>query len=180
MNIVLTPLMYLAGLGLILSVIVHVLSLFGMPSPFGETSWVLHGGIFVVWLPTVLALNKLGKDFKRKEIWKAALRACPKWMKNMTYFLFGYAILNFAVFIISDFTGGGSTGDHGDTPAIVFRGFSGHWMAFYCVAMATLYTAIHAKEHDEARKCQNGHPVSPAARFCEECGARVIEGLKFR
>jgi hypothetical protein len=175
MKLILTPFMYLAALGLVLSIIVHVLSLLGIPSPLGENSWGLHIGIFIVWLPTVLVANKLVKDFKQKDFWKAAFRACPKWMKNLTYFFFGYAILNFVIFLISDFVSGGSAKDQGNTPSNVFRGFSGHWMAFYCVAMATLYSAIHIEKHDETRRCLNGHPVSPSALFCEQCGTKVIE-----
>ena len=180
MKIILTPFMYLAAIGLILSIIVHVLSLIGMASPLGENSWGLHIGIFVVWLPTVLVANRMVKEFKQKDFWKAALRACPKWMKNLTYFFFGYAILNFVIFIILNVTGATSGINEGNTPTNVFRGFSGHWMVFYCVAMATLYSAIHVEEHDETRRCFNGHPVSPSAKFCEQCGARVIEGQELR
>jgi len=173
--------MYLAAMGLVLSVIVHVLSFLGLPSPLGEYSWGLHVGIFVVWLPTVLVANNMVKDFKQKDFWKAALRACPKWMKNLTYFFFGYAFLNFVIFIISDAAGGVSGKSEGSsTPTNVFRGFSGHWMVFYCVAMATLYSAIHVEEHDETRRCSNGHPVSPSAKFCEQCGAKVIERQELR
>jgi hypothetical protein len=180
MKIVLTPFMYLAALGLILSVMVHVLSLFGLPSPFGGTSWFLHVGIFVVWLPTVLVANTLVKDFKQRDFWKAALRACPKWMKYLTYFFFGYAIFNFALFIIMDVSGGSGKGGGSGTPSNVYRGFSGHWMAFYCVAMAILYSAIHVREHDEARRCPNGHRVGPSAKFCEECGSKIVEPQQIR
>jgi hypothetical protein len=157
MKIILPPFMYLAALGLVLSVIVHVLSLFGISSPFGETSWVLHTGIFVVWLPTILVANRMVRDFRQKDFWKVALRACPQWMKNLTYFFLGYAILNFALFFISDFTAGDSAKHAGNTAPNVLRGFSGHWMVFYCVAMATLYSAIHVEEHDKIRRCLNGH-----------------------
>ena len=180
MKIILTPFMCLAALGLILSVIVHVLSLLGIQSPLGEKSWSLHIGIFIVWLPTVLVANKLVKDFKQKDFWKAALRACPKWMKNLTYLFFGYAILNFVIFLILDFASGGSAKNQGNTPSNVFRGFSGHWMAFYCVAMATQYSAIHIEEYDETRRCLNGHPVSPSVNFCEQCGSKVIERQEIR
>jgi hypothetical protein len=146
-----------------------------MPSPFGEISWALHIGIFVVWLPAVLVTNRLAKDFKQKDLWKAALRACPKWMKNLSYFFFGYAILNFIIFFISDVAAGGSKGTGGHTPSNIFRMFSGHWMAFYSMAMAILYSAIHVEEHDETRRCPNGHHVSPSAAFCEECGSKIIE-----
>lgn len=172
--------MYLAGLGLILSLIVHVSALLGMQSPFGEISWGLHMGIFIVWIPTVIVASKLVKDFKQKDFWKAALRACPKWMKNLTYFFFGYAIFNFVLFIILEIGTGDSKGGGSGTPSNVFRGFSGHWMAFYSVAMAGLYSAIHIEEHDDARRCLNGHPVSPSAKFCEECGSKIIESQKLK
>ena len=126
MKVILIPFMYLAALGLALSVMVHMFSLLSVPSPLEETSWVLHIGIFVVWVPTILVANRLVKDFKQKDFWKAALRGCPTWMKNLTYFFFGYAILNFAIFIISDLASGGSARNLGNTPSAVFRGFSGH------------------------------------------------------
>ncbi len=178
MEFILTPFMYLAGLGLVLSLIVHVSALLGMRSPFGEIAWCLHIGVFVVWLPAIIVMNSLTKDFKNKDLWKAALRACPKWMKNLTYFFFGYAILNFILFAILDI--GGRKGSGSGTPSNVYRGFSGHWMAFYCAAMAILYSAIHVKGHDEARRCPNGHPVSPSAKFCEECGSNIIEHQNIR
>ena len=175
MRFVLTPFMYLAGLGLVLSVIVHISALFGRSSPLGEISWGLHIGIFVVWIPAVVVANKLVDDFKQKDYWKAVLRGCPKWMRNLTWFFFYYAILNFALFLILNVFGGNANDNENDTPSGVFRGFSGHWMAFYCTAMAILYSAIRVKEHDDARRCLNGHPVSPSAKFCEECGSKVIE-----
>ena len=178
MEFILTPFMYLAGFGLVLSLFVHISALLGLPSPFGEIAWGLHFGIFVVWIPVVIVMNSLTKDFKNRDLWKAALRACPKWMKYLTYFFFGYAILNFILFAIIDI-GGGRGGGVG-TPSNVYRGFSGHWMAFYCAAMAILYSAIHMKEHDEARRCPNRYPVSPSAKFCEECGSKIIEHQDIR
>jgi hypothetical protein len=172
MKIVLTPFMILAGIGLILSIIVHLLALLGMPNPFGQAAMLLHIGIFVVWLPAVIVGNKLVKDFKRKDFWEAALRACPKWMKYMTSFFFGYAILNFIIFII---LGDGNGGSSENPSPNTLRGFSGHWMAFYSVALAMLYSGIHIEEHDNTRRCPNRHPVSPSAKFCEECGEKIIE-----
>jgi hypothetical protein len=123
MNSILIPFMYIAAIGVVLSVVVHISALLGMPSPFGEISWVLHMGIFVVWLPAILVANKLVRGFKQKDFWKAALRGCPQWMKNLIYLFLGYAILNFTIFAISDFAGGCSVMTGGDTPSNVFRGF---------------------------------------------------------
>jgi len=61
--------MVLAPTGLIASLIVHMAALLGMPSPLGEKSWVLHIGIFVVWLPAVLVLQSLSGEFKQKDLW---------------------------------------------------------------------------------------------------------------
>jgi hypothetical protein len=160
----------LAWVGLALSVWSHLDALVGHQGPLGDHEFWLHAGIFVVWFPAVMVSLRLTRDFKQKDYWKAALRGCPTWMKYMVYGFFGYAILNFAVFIAS--APKGSSGPM--TPSDV-RGFSGHWMFFYSAAAATLYSGAHAHERDEGRRCLNGHMVSPLAKFCEECGQPVIE-----
>ena len=168
MNSILSPLMYLATLGLILSAIVHVSYLLGIQPPFGAFSWILPVGMFAVFLPAILVSNKLSENFKRKDFWKASLRGCPNWMKNLIWFFFGYAMLNFAVFVL--FTNGHSPAQAGD-----LRMPSGYWMAFYSVAMAIMYSAIHVKDCDKIRRCQNGHVASPSATFCKKCGSKIIE-----
>src|SRR3990172_9366298 len=132
-NILIKPFIVLAAAGLILSIIVHLIALSGGKVPFENLSWGLHAGIFVVWLPAILTAQKLTKDFTRNDFWKAALRGCPTWMRRMTYFFFGYAIINFAIFMISmtATTKGTATSTETD-----LRGFSGPWMAFYSAALA--------------------------------------------
>ena len=168
---VLLPLIYLSALGLVLSFLVHVSSLLGLASALGESAWLLHIGIFVVWLPALLAIQSLTREFKRKELWRAALRGCPRWMRWMTYGFFGYAFVNFALFIVMVPGRGGSS----ETPLVVFRGFSGHWMAFYSAALAIFYSARHAAEYDRGRQCVAGHPVGPLANYCEECGRPILK-----
>jgi hypothetical protein len=92
--------MVLAATGLIASLIVHMSALLGMPSPLGEESWVLHIGIFVVWLPAVLVLQSLSGEFKQKDLWRAALRGCPDWMRRIIWGFFAYAMVNFLVFAV--------------------------------------------------------------------------------
>jgi hypothetical protein len=164
--------MVLAATGLTASVIVHVSALLGMPSPLGDKSWVLHIGIFVVWLPAVLVLQPLTREFKQKDLWRAALRGCPKWMRRATWGFCGYAVVNFLVFAVSI---RGSSPRGGPIPDSVWRGFSGHWMAFYSMAFAIMYSAIHVEQRDPQRRCVGGHPVSSAAQYCEQCGKPVIE-----
>jgi hypothetical protein len=160
----------LAWIGLALSILSHIAALLGSQGPLGDYAWLLHIGIFVVWLPTVLVASRIGADVKRKDLWKAVLRGCPQWMRYMMYGFFGYAFLNFATFLIAAPKGGSGP----MTPAVV-RGFSGHWMAFYSAAAAVLYSATHVDDRDQGRRCANGHAVGPLARFCEQCGQVVIE-----
>jgi hypothetical protein len=170
----LLPLQWLSTLGLILSVLVHLGALLGTDSALGEAAWFLHGGIFLVWFPAVLVLQPLTREFKQKDLWRAALRGCPTWMRWMTYGFFGYAAVNFILFIFM------VPGRHAspDTPPIVLRGFSGHWMAFYSAAVAIFYSARHAEEHDQGRRCPSGHQVGPLARYCEECGRQVLPAAR--
>ena len=172
MTALLVPFFCLAVVGLVLSIIAHLFAVFGLPQPLGSAAWSLHVGIFVVWLPAVLVSQRLVRDFKQKDFWKAALRGCPVWMRWMTFGFFGYAFVNFALFIAHAPSKGHPTDG---TPAVVFRGFSGHWMAFYSAAAAILYSAIATNRRDSARRCPNNHPVPPAATFCEECGSRIDE-----
>jgi hypothetical protein len=171
LRIVLSPFLLLSAVGLVLSLVVLVSALFGYPAPLGERGWVLHVGIFVVWIPAVLVMQRLTREFKQKDVWRAALRGCPRWMRRMVYGFGVYALVNFAIFI---FMQRQNVEERRETPAIVFRGFSGHWMAFYAAAFGILYSALQVQELDEQRRCGNGHPMSPAAKFCEECGEPAV------
>jgi hypothetical protein len=166
MNFVLYPFMLLATFGFALSVVAHLAGLAGVAIPGGGQVWALHVGIFVVWLPTVLVGKRIARYSNRKDFWKVVLAGCPAWMRAAVLLLFGYAFLNFLLFIVN--TIGHSPA--GAAPPSVIRGFSGHWMLFYGVAFATFYSAIHAPHLLRERKCLSGHAVSPTARFCPECG----------
>src|SRR5687768_13550080 len=130
--------MALAAVGFILSVAAHLSALAGSPIPFGKAVWALHIGIFVVWLPTVLVAYRLTRGATQKDFWKIALVGCPKWMRTALFIVFGYAILNFVVFMATTASHSPAKGE--SSPEVV-RGFSGHWMAFYGAAFATLYSA---------------------------------------
>ena len=173
MAILLTPFIVFAAIGMIFSLIAHGCALLGLPQPLGDAAWGLHIGIFVVWLPAVLVSNRLVRDFKRKDFWKAALRGCPNWMRWMTYGFFIYALFNFLTFMVAAPVG--QQAPNAPAPPIVFRGFSGHWMAFYSMAIAIMYSAVVVSKRDLARRCPNGHPVSPSAEFCENCGAKIVD-----
>jgi hypothetical protein len=169
-RLILSPFIVLSAVGFVLSVAAHLAAVAGSPIPFGKSVWALHIGIFVVWLPTVLVAYRLTRGASRKDFWKIALAGCPKWMRTALYIVFGYAILNFILFIA---TTAGQAHPKGDPPPEVIRGFSGHWMVFYGAAFATLYSASAIGYSGMNRKCPNGHSVTITAKFCEECGAAL-------
>jgi hypothetical protein len=78
-----------------------------------------------------------------------------------------YAFINFAIFVLLAH----DKNPHSIDAATTFRGFSGHWMFFYSAALGIMYSATRIS--DVPRKCINGHVISPAARFCEQCGSPV-------
>ena len=156
------PFIWIAVVGLIASVIVHSSSILGLNQPFGPAVWWLHGGIFIVWFPAVLVGQRLSKGVKQSDVWKAVLRGCPTWMKRGFYILFPYALINFIlIFALGP-----------DSESDDLRLFSGHWMLFYFAGMAMLYSATRIGSL-ESRTCQQGHEVSPFAKFCDECGSKL-------
>ena len=130
--------------------------------------WMLHIGIFVVWFPAVLVAQRLVGNVNRKDLWKVVLKDSPDWMRYMVYGFFGYAMFNFLLFMTKAPTGGGGA----NPPAVVWRGFSGHWMAFYSAALAILYAA--ARNVDTIPRCTNGHMASSNAVYCPQCGQPVL------
>jgi len=161
----------LAGIGLALSLVVHTAALAGA-TPFGTSAFALHAGVFVVWLPTVMVIQRYTRDFPRRDFWKIALRGCPPWMKRLTYGFFAYAFAGFAYYVLTSALH--PVRHSGPPDAATVRGFSGLWMAFYSTAMALLYSSSRMPAL-ETRLCVQGHRVGPLARFCEQCGGPVIE-----
>lgn len=139
------PFVLLAGIGLGISLWVHLGALGGKRIVPFTFFIMLHVGIFVVFIPAMLVAQRLVGNTGRKDFWKAVLRWAPDWMRYMVYGFLAYAIANFALFMIQVPPHGGS----GNPPAIVWRGFSGHWMAGYSAAMAILYSAVNSP--DDAR-----------------------------
>ena len=154
------PVMVLSGIGVLLCLSFYLLGLTGIyPLPTRETP-VLFGGLFVVWIPTVILANRLTQDFKQKDFWKAALRGCPAWMRSALWVVIGCV---FAVFFLPVLAKRGP----GDAPQtfVLFP------MMFYSVSFCVMYSLINVDKNDSSRRCLNGHAISPLAKFCEECGA---------
>ena len=163
-------LFWLAVTGWILGLTVHILSLASIDVtekiPF---VWMLHIGIFVVWIPAVLVLRKSRelKDLQRPgtlskmnpfAFFTVIGKNAPKWMAIVAAGGLVYAVINFLLFMFSQQNGmpGIKNGqyvlqNHGQWirnitaqeyhsyQASLVRGFSGHWIAFYGLAMLILY-----------------------------------------
>jgi hypothetical protein len=168
MKTTLYPFMAIAGCGLVLSAVVHCIALTGATIPGGNLIWVLHAGIFVVWIPAISASRQMTQSANSIDFWKIALAGCPLWMRLGLSVFFIYAIINFAIFIIPTIGQPKQPAEIVPSPAVV-RGFSGHWMFFYSAAFGILYSRINAPQIYRDRKCPQGHKVSPTATFCPEC-----------
>ena len=162
-------LFYIALTGWTLGLTVHLLSLADIDvtekAPF---IWLLHIGIFIVWIPVVLDLknNEELQAYKQSgmtnrmnpiEFYKIVFKETPTWMSLIAIGGFFYALINF-MFFMSSQSGTPDIKDgqyilqnHGQLiktltlheyhhyKANEVRGFSGHWMAFYGMAAAILY-----------------------------------------
>src|SRR3954464_1100815 len=95
------PFLLIAGAGFLLSIIAHVLALFGIAMPGGGLVWMLHVGIFVVWIPTILFSRRRLQNVPRHKQMDAMLGDCPKWMRRAVKVLFAYAFVNFFLFMAS-------------------------------------------------------------------------------
>jgi hypothetical protein len=166
MNILIYPFLALSAVGFAALLVIHVASLIGVAYPFERFLGILGPGLFVVFLTMIFVMNRLTRDFKQKDIWRAALRGCPTWMRRAVWTISGYSWLGFFVWPL--IFGGGM-----DSATNKARVGSGVLMIFYLISFAVLYSATKAQTLDESRRCLNGHHVSPLAKFCEECGAPV-------
>jgi polyferredoxin len=159
-------------IGLTLSLGAHLASLTVAELP--RSVMGLHVAAMVSALPAMFAGYRLTRDYPQKLHWKAALRGCPSWMRTTVYVFFGYALINFLLFAIS---GGAETSAPEAVPAHVVRGFSGHWMCFFSVSAAMLYSAGYAEESDDRRRCLQGHRMQEGIKYCGECGSPIASPL---
>ncbi|WP_460727839.1 hypothetical protein [Lysobacter rhizosphaerae] len=177
MRYLVKPVLVLSAIGLVLSVIVHIIALLGFDPRLGESVFALHVGIFVVWFPAVFLSMRMGRGKKASAwgfggSWKQVLSGCPGWMTYLLYVLFAYTFLNFFLFMGSA-ASGASQVDSASSPQVI-RGFSGHWMVFYYAAFAIAYSALMKPELLGDAVCKMGHKALPIDKFCSECGNPVV------
>jgi hypothetical protein len=162
--------MGLSLVGLVLSIVTHVLS--WMNRVFlGEAIWGLHMAAIAMGVPAVLVSQALTRDFPYHDWWRAVYRGCPAWMRKAVGAFGIYAVVNFVVFFFVE-SSGGHVAERSTTP-VVIRGFSGHWMFFYAAFFGIFFSTYIVSQRDPARRCPNGHPVGPSAVYCERCGQPI-------
>jgi len=176
-RILLYPFMVLAAVGLVLTLIVHLSIWAGLP--LGKHSFSLFGGLFVVWMPTVLVFQLLTKDSEQKGSWKLCMRECPVWMRRMSSVFFIYAFISFGFMLFGMYTDIKSGGTDSGLPKFVSLAFSGVCLMFYSTAMAMLYSARKILEGENTKICPNGHRVASTEKFCPYCGEEMIPNLSF-
>jgi hypothetical protein len=159
--------MVLAVVGFLSLLTVHIAAFAGVTPPSVILKFVFVG-LFVVWLPTVFVSNRLSKEYKQNDFWRATLRGCPKWMRTALWGIWGYGSLGtFLLPLLS--------GRNVDSYASSLQGMTGFVLIFYATAVGVLYSATRVKEFDGNRHCPNGHHVSQVAKFCEECGSPITD-----
>ena len=163
-------LFYIVVFGLIASAMAHLSTFVGInPEREFPAIWILHVLIIVIWIPVIVLFGRSQTKNEPKDTWTAVTGNAPRWMKVLAGTLFAYAFFNFffTIFVLNE---GGVPSivhgqkvihDHGNIIRVLtdeeyekhraysVRTSSGHWMAFYAVAMMVLYTGI---KNDSARK----------------------------
>ena len=137
-----------SGAGLVASVVCHLMSWFHVVPAWGRSVFLLHAGIFIVWIPLVVFANRTMPK-KGRGNFEHLLAELPKWARVATSGLFIYALLNFAYFMICT----SRYPKHGVPFVVELRGFSGHWMMFYGMALAGFVALARL----DRKKNRNGH-----------------------
>ena len=88
----------IAAAGLLASIACHLMGWLHVEPPWGKSVFVLHVGIFVVWIPLVVFANRTMPKPGRGNF-EHLLAELPKWLRTATGVLFAYALLNFAYFM---------------------------------------------------------------------------------
>jgi len=121
----------IAAAGFVASLACHLMGWLHIEPPLGKSVFLLHIGIFIVWIPLVVFANRTMPKPGRGNFGHL-LAELPKWGRIATGGLFAYALLNFVYFIFCT----RQYPRHGVPPSVELRGFSGHWMMFYGIASA--------------------------------------------
>jgi hypothetical protein len=152
--------MVLSAIGVLLCLGLYLFEVIRLSPLPSAVAMVPLAGLFLVWLPTILLMNRLTRDFKQRDFWKAALRGCPDWMRNALWIVVGGAFALFVVLLLWK-----RNSREALYVVVLFP------ITFYAVSFCAMYSFIQAEKQDLLHRCLNGHAISALAKFCEECGA---------
>jgi hypothetical protein len=137
----------IATAGLLASAACHLMGWLQIEPPWGKAVFVLHAGFLILWFPLVIFANRTMPKGASGNL-EHLLAELPKWVRRVVAVLFVYALLNFAYFMYCT----GQYPRHGVPFYIELRGFSGHWILFYGMAVigfvALARLARKRKEHE--------------------------------
>jgi hypothetical protein len=122
----LLPLIYLALTGFLISLCVNIASLLGRPFPSDAPFFLLHIGIFVVFLPAILAAKKMLGNTYRRDFWKVVMNNAPENLPYLFYAVFAYAWLPGLYAFSKGFRENGQPGTPSNAPP--WQAFSATWM----------------------------------------------------
>ena len=106
---------------------------------------LINIGFMVVFYPAYIISKKTRNEVNVKDFKKAISGACPGWLSIMTGFFIMYALGGLIFFICKRYFAISAVTNGQGIVANGFRGFSGHWMAFYSLAFALLYSCRRLK-----------------------------------
>ena len=134
MNLSSTAMIILSAFGLLISIGIHLLAVLNIYLVPNSVIFVLTAGALLAWLQSSRNMKTLHLANTDLHPWKAAFKSCPPWLKYLTYFLFIYALFNFAM--VMSFKGG-----DGYLNFVIsqkkLRGLSGFWIAFYGLGLSS-------------------------------------------
>jgi hypothetical protein len=139
-------LVVISVVGLVLSVIVHFCSVLRICEPPRELMILISIGAMLVLYPSFIIVNKLRKQDSTKDFKKALFAACPKWLSTLTGFSIMYALGGLMFFILKRHFATSPATDGQGVVTTGFKGFSGHWIALYCLAFSLLYSCRRLKK----------------------------------
>ncbi len=158
-----------ATAGFAASLVLHVLALcrVGFRSPAFAVA--LHAGVFLLAVPLCFVLmQRLGLEWQIKRV-KALYSACPGWMKDGSYVVGVYFLMNLAILLYRDPRGDLSRAHRYEIPPSVMAFATAGWMLGYYLLFEILYALVHTKP----RFCTRGHRVRIGEEKCPKCAAPV-------
>ncbi len=136
----------IAAAGFLASVTCHIFGWCHIAPPWGKAVFLLHVGIFPLWIPLCILGSRVARKGGYKSNVDPLLKELPAWVRTAVTGLFVYALLNFAYFLFC----ASQYSKHEVPLYLELRGFSGHWIIFYGIAAAGFagLARLHRKQKE--------------------------------